>query len=349
MREYGQIQCGLWQSDALEGTTDLGKLLAAYLLTGPHSNGIGCYRLPDGYVREDLKWDDEKVSKGFVELFRNGFANRLGGVVYIPNFLRWNRVSNGNVATARMAEFRSLPKGHCKAFVAQEILKHCGHLTDKQKDELERVAGTVTQTVPPTVCQTGSYPILSDPILPESDPAAREVPRGPNRVTNPTDAYASLMDDWRRDVPECNPAAFQKWIVHVESQGKPLGSQQRLLQARRLAGNGDFPAQAEVVDYCIEQSWKTLVPLRDVRKRTQGMSRPDKPGDKPKEQRDAEDAKRMRELMDSRASRGIPKFRDPYAVESPSAYETALKLEITHGPRDMSAVQLLAAAKRVNA
>jgi len=174
---------------------------------------------------------------------------------------------------------------------------------------------------------------------------ARAIPQGRAGVA---EVYDALQEDWRRDVPEANPAAFQKWIVHVESQGKPLGSQQRLLQARRLAGNGDFPIQAEVVDYCIEQGWKTLVPLRDVRKRTQGMSRPDKPGDKPKEQREAEDAQRMRALRDSRASRGIPNFREPYPVESPDAYETALKLEMTHGPpRDMSAIQQLAASKRV--
>lgn len=77
------------------------------------------------------------------------------------------------------------------------------------------------------------------------------------------------------------------------------------------------------------------------------VARKSNPGEKTKEQRDAEDSARMRELMDSRGVRGIPNFRDPYPVESPSAYETALRLEVTHGQHDTSAVQALAASKRM--
>src|SRR5690606_12761100 len=101
MREYGQVQSAFWQSPDAQAWSDTGKLLALYLLTGPHANGLGCYRLPDGYVMADLGWSAERVSKGFEELSSNGFANRLEGVVFIPNFLRWNRIANGNVAKAR--------------------------------------------------------------------------------------------------------------------------------------------------------------------------------------------------------------------------------------------------------
>lgn len=158
MREYGQIQCAFWQSDALRGCTDAGRLLGAYLLTSPHSNGIGCYRLPDGYVMEDLQWSSERVAQGFAELSRNGFADRFDGVVFIPNFLRWNRVANANVAQARMTDFRALPKGRAKNLVAAEILQHCKHLSPDLIRELEQFANaseTVPQTIPGTVCQTG--------------------------------------------------------------------------------------------------------------------------------------------------------------------------------------------------
>lgn len=84
---------------------------------------------------------------------------------------------------------------------------------------------------------------------------------------------AETLDCWRRDVPECNPDAFARWIVHCETSGKMLGSAQRLGQAKMLAGNGEFPIQAEVVDYCVAQGWKTLVPIADVRARRDGMSR----------------------------------------------------------------------------
>jgi hypothetical protein len=96
-----------------------------------------------------------------------------------------------------------------------------------------------------------------------------------------SEALSSLLDDWRRDVPECNPEAFARWIVHVELSGKPMNPAMRLGQARRLAGNGDFAAQAEVVDFCCENGYRTLMPITDVRARTQGMARPNGMAKKP--------------------------------------------------------------------
>lgn len=154
MREYGQIQCAFWQSQDAQQWTDAGKLLAAYLMTGPHSNGLGCYRCPDGYVMADLGWTQERVSEGFAELSRSGFAYRFEGVVFIPGFLRWNKVANGNVAAARMAEFEALPKGEAKARVAGAILNYVKHLGN----DYRAVVQTVAETVSGTVTQTEPYP-----------------------------------------------------------------------------------------------------------------------------------------------------------------------------------------------
>lgn len=166
MREYGQVQSAFWQSTDAQSFSDHGKLLAIYLLTGPHANGIGCYRLPDGYVIADLGWDAHAVQSAFLELSGNGlgngspngsgngFAYRFDGVVFVPNFLRWNRIANGNVATARFAEWESLPKGEAKARVTVAMLEFCRHWNDAQ----QRVLETVSQTVTQTVCQTEPNP-----------------------------------------------------------------------------------------------------------------------------------------------------------------------------------------------
>ncbi len=88
---------------------------------------------------------------------------------------------------------------------------------------------------------------------------------------------SETLECWRRDVPECSAEAFARWIVHCETSGKMLGAAQRLGQAKMLAGNGDASTQAEVVEFCIAQGWKTLVPIGDVRARRDGMSRGSKP------------------------------------------------------------------------
>ena len=147
MREYGQVQSAFWQSKDAEAFSDGAKLLAVYLLTCPHANGLGCYRLPDGYVSGDLGWDSETVSERFRELFDKGFAYRFDGVVFLPNFLRWNKINNANIATARFSEWDVLPKGEAKTRAARVMLEFCNHWVDSQKRALETVTQTITQTV----------------------------------------------------------------------------------------------------------------------------------------------------------------------------------------------------------
>jgi hypothetical protein len=144
VRDYGQVQCHFWQSTEAQSFSDVGKLLALYLLTGPHSNGIGCYRLPDGYLMADLGWSAETVSKGFEELSREGFAYRFEGVVLVPKFLRWNAIANGNVAIARQKEFEALPKGEAKTRAARALLEFGQHW----KPEFRTVLETLSKPLP---------------------------------------------------------------------------------------------------------------------------------------------------------------------------------------------------------
>lgn len=127
MREYGQVQCAFWQSNDFRSIAPNSRLLALYLLTGPHSNGIGCYRLPDGYVMADLAWVEAEVESAFAELSAIHFAYRFDGVVLIPTFLRWNSISNGNVGIARFSEWNCLPKGNAKNGAAESMLAFGAH------------------------------------------------------------------------------------------------------------------------------------------------------------------------------------------------------------------------------
>ena len=119
-----QIQSGFWTHPDIRSLSVHGKLLAAYLLTCRHANGIGCFYLPAGYVEADLIWLSETVSKGFAELFDNGVLKRCERTefAFIPNFLRWNPIANGNVAKARYNELLDIPKD---LSYFNELLKSC--------------------------------------------------------------------------------------------------------------------------------------------------------------------------------------------------------------------------------
>ncbi|EIP0082487.1 hypothetical protein LRK94_000787 [Salmonella enterica subsp. enterica serovar Ridge] len=111
MRDYGKVHTSFWISDGMRQVSDDARLLALYLLTGQHTNMIGCFRLPDGYVSEDLGWPFERVSKGFDELSRNGFVSRdsTSKWVLIRNFMTWNSIENPNQGISALRLFSQVP------------------------------------------------------------------------------------------------------------------------------------------------------------------------------------------------------------------------------------------------
>lgn len=96
MRIYGSVQICFWENSNTQTLSDQGKLLAIYLLTGPHSNMIGSLRLPDGYIIEDLRWDAQIVKNTFQELSNIDFLTRDENTRWltIHQFLKWNPIQN---------------------------------------------------------------------------------------------------------------------------------------------------------------------------------------------------------------------------------------------------------------
>jgi len=111
MRDYGKVYSTFWSSQTTGGLSDDAKLLAVYLMTCSHSTIAGVFRLPDGYVSEDLGWDQERVSKGFDELFRKGFANRCETTkwAWVCKHLEWNKPENPNQRKAAAKIALSVP------------------------------------------------------------------------------------------------------------------------------------------------------------------------------------------------------------------------------------------------
>jgi len=111
MREYGQIQSAFWTHPDIQPLPIEVKVIGAYLLTCQHTSGIGCFRMPVGYISIDLGIPIETVSKGFDQLYRKGFLeyDKPSEYILIPEFLRWNPISNPNSAKARAKEFDAIP------------------------------------------------------------------------------------------------------------------------------------------------------------------------------------------------------------------------------------------------
>lgn len=149
MRDYGRVYSKFWTSDDIQTLTDDGKMLALYLLSGPHGTIAGVCRLPHGYVCEDLKWPEERVTKGFGELLDNRFANRCATTkwVWICRFLEWNTPENPNQWKAARKIALSVPD-NCswKPEFSRVFAISAGDVTEIQSNPLITVAeGLPTQ------------------------------------------------------------------------------------------------------------------------------------------------------------------------------------------------------------
>lgn len=123
MRDYGKVFCDIWASEDFRSLSEDGRALVLYLLTCQHCTAVGAFRLPDGYAMEDLQWVSERVSKGFVELSRKGFATRdeRSKWVVIHKYLEWNPIENPNQAKSVAKLVAQVPECEAKLLLVNAI------------------------------------------------------------------------------------------------------------------------------------------------------------------------------------------------------------------------------------
>lgn len=127
MRDYGKVHTSFWASQTIATMSEDGRLLALYLMTCPHGNIAGVFRLPDGYIADDIRWDSERVRKGFDELLANGFANRCGTTkwVWIIKHFEWNALDNPNQRKSALKIASQIPSS---CAWKSDYMRVCGHL-----------------------------------------------------------------------------------------------------------------------------------------------------------------------------------------------------------------------------
>lgn len=113
MRDYGKVHSTFWSSPTTAGLSPNAKMLALYLMTCTHSTIAGVFRLPDGYVAEDIGWSPGDVLEAFRELSAAGFAKRCESTkwVWVVNHLKWNKPENPNQRKAAAKMALAVPTG----------------------------------------------------------------------------------------------------------------------------------------------------------------------------------------------------------------------------------------------
>ncbi|MCD6039985.1 MAG: hypothetical protein K0S27_1385 [Gammaproteobacteria bacterium] len=140
MRSYGAIQTSFWGNVEAQQLSDQAKLLIAYLLTGPHTTMLGCFRLPKGYIESDLQWERDKSESALSELSRNNFVSYddSSGWLLIQNFLRFNPICNPRQGVCIQRLFSVVPP-HLALWkpLINSLLTHGKHLLSTFTDHLK--------------------------------------------------------------------------------------------------------------------------------------------------------------------------------------------------------------------
>jgi hypothetical protein len=222
-RDYGRVHTAFWNSAVIRGLNDRGKLLANYLLTGPHTNSIGAYLLPDAYISDDLGWGLGVVRETLGELIKAGFCKRFadGRHIAICKFLEWNPIENPNVGKAAIRQLDHLPVDPAVAHILEGI------------DEASKRLPTAFGTVPERFRNTKPYP------KPETEPNPETNPEMDLARSAEADETAAAIVAYNRVAVECD------WPEAVRiTPGRLAKLKERLKEIGGIVGWHDAMAKA---------------------------------------------------------------------------------------------------------
>ncbi len=224
MRKYGKIPIEFWAEKTVKRLSDDAKLLAVYCLTSEHSNAIGCYRLPVGYIKTDLSWEPAKVEAALDELVRLQFIMRDPDTdfIFIPYHLKWNPIENskvGRMCVDLVYAAARAPSIFPSLIAALRPMQERFTLGDKNHwdSAWDTLSDTVSHTVSDTLCHTVSQD--ENPSRHTvSDTVSQHDSSPQNTVSSLPPASVEIVPPEPEPEPEPEPSA----ALHAGAQGSPV-------------------------------------------------------------------------------------------------------------------------------
>ena len=129
MPGYTKVPRNLWDNERFRGLPEDSRNLYLYLLTSPHSNSIGYFRIDDAYISADLQWDRPRLDAAWPPLLEAGFAMRdaRARLVFLVDALRENQPESPNVVTKWRLMLQDLPGSPLWAHLVDSARRHLRH------------------------------------------------------------------------------------------------------------------------------------------------------------------------------------------------------------------------------
>jgi hypothetical protein len=242
MRAFGIIDNGFWKNESLQRLPVPTRYVAIYLASGPHTNAVGCFRLPLSYISEDLNIQSRFVMKAIKELEAISFLKFDTSSKYfaIMNFFTTRvkkSLANSNFRIAATRELEEIPDSvPFKKEIQLQLIEIIGEDLDgdsnavgsaskrrsvegdlegdlkvEEKDEEKgeedadaSAAGGISPSPASSHLQTSPVPSLPKDFSFPLQFGRLEIPR-------------EQVDQWQQSFPHiCVPAKLQKYLQYYE-------------------------------------------------------------------------------------------------------------------------------------
>lgn len=229
---YVRVARRLWIDERLRRVSEDARMLFMYLLTSPHGNMVGYYRLPAAYACSDLQWPMDRWSQALTELTKGVGDGPMvmydagSEVVLVRNYLRYNPIENRNQAIGATKTLVELPGNTLWPEFVAAIHRHAAKFTEPFTERFgerftkglgERYGNPVTVTVTETVAVT------------ETVPAPRAGADAPEPVDNPSagkrsvDNYTPEFEEFWSAYPRKREkgGAYKAWRARIREKAPP--------------------------------------------------------------------------------------------------------------------------------
>ena len=121
-----RVRCGLWLEARFLALSEAEQLTALFIATGPHTNGLGLFRLSLAGAAEDRRVGLDTFKRRF-DAVRGAMGwhyDASARVVSIPEWLSKKRPTNPNVVKSWRAAFNEVPDCRVKSDAAAAIVDY---------------------------------------------------------------------------------------------------------------------------------------------------------------------------------------------------------------------------------
>lgn len=307
-RTYWRVSPAFWADEKSSRWSDDAKLLALYILTCEHRSLEGLFRLPKGYIKEDLGWNSERLAEPFAQLLQDGFIeyDEAARVIFIVNALEYQAPENPNQVTAAVKIIEELPATSLITRLYAQSERLCERLAKALQERFGQRLGE----------GLGKPPALTPALTPALDPSGGAPFSGATPVDN-SEAEGAFADvDFGDEEPEPEE---QEPKADTRTPGQQLVGY--YVDERTKAGSKPTDRQRGIVADVIGQKLRGGSKPENVREAIRRMIAKGKaPSMLPAF---VDEVEAERHVMRPRST--VPDFREPTPDERAASLEAARK------------------------